>query len=315
MEISYGIQKIRKGDDMELKEFAGIVCEGIQKEMGEDFHICVTSDVNEIASERTGILFMKKQSDISPAIFIDDLFEDYSKQGKDVEGVVREVIARYEKSMKTVRSIHRLNFDWESSRKRVIYRLVSRHRNRKMLQTMPYIPFLDMAITFHVVIGIDHKYMQTVKIDHKLQEQWNVSVECLLKMAENNTEQILPFEIYDMERLAAKHGYEHLPFEEELRDTNMIVMTNSVGLYGASAILYPGLFEALAQELECDIYVIPSSVHEMILIPAENQSVYAELSLMIHEINQRFVPSDEVLSEQVYVFVREENKFITREKI
>lgn len=116
-----------------------------------------------------------------------------------------------------------------------------------------------------------------------------------------------------MERLASKHGYENLPYEEEFRNTNMIVMTNSIGIYGASAILYPGLLEALAQELERDIYVIPSSVHEMILIPAENKCVYEDLSLMIHEINQRFVPPDEVLSDQVYVYIREENKFITKE--
>lgn len=298
---------------MELREFAGIVCEGIQKKMGEGFQISVTSDANGFLSERTGILFMGKQGDISPAIFIDDLFADYSKKGKDVEGIVREVIERYEKSLKAVRDVHRLDFAWESCRKRVIYRLMSRHRNRKMLQTMPYIPFLDMAITFHVVVGINQKYMQTIKIDHELQKRWNVSVERLLKMAEHNTEQILPFEIYDMERLASKQGYENLSYEEEFRNTNMIVMTNSIGIYGASAILYPGLLEALAQELECDIYVIPSSVHEMILIPAEDESVYGELSSMIHEINQRFVPADEVLSDQVYVFIREENKFVTRE--
>ncbi len=298
---------------MELREFAGIVCEGIQKEMGEGFQISVMSDEKGMASDRTGILFTGKQRCISPAIFIDDLFADYSKNEKDMEGVVQEVIGRYEKSMKAVHDIHRLDLDWESCRKCVIYRLVSRHRNRKMLQTMPYIPFLDMAITFHVVVGIDEKYMQTIKIDNKLQKQWNVSVEHLLKTAENNTEQILPFEIYDMERLASKHGYENLPYEEEFRNTNMIVMTNSIGIYGASAILYPGLLEALAQELERDIYVIPSSVHEMILIPAENKCVYEDLSLMIHEINQRFVPPDEVLSDQVYVFIREENKFITKE--
>ena len=298
---------------MELKEFAAIVCEGIQKEMGDGYRIFVTPHAKDASSERTGIVFDGRQGDIVPAVFIDDLFVDYREKGKDVPRIVKEVIKRYEKSMETVTDIHRLDLDWDSCRKRVIYRLVSRQRCRKMLRTMPYIPFLEMAITFQLLVSIDQTNIQTIKIDHELQERWDVSVEQLLKSAENNTEQLLPLELYDMEQLAARHGYASVPQEEEFDNTNMIVLTNCIGIYGASAVLYRGVLEMVAQEMGCDIYVIPSSVHEMILVPVENEDIYHELLAMIQEINDQFVASDEVLSDQIYVFERKERKFVIRE--
>ena len=298
---------------MELKEFAAIVCEGIQKEMGDGYRIFVTPHAKDASSKRTGIVFDGRQGDIVPAVFIDDLFVDYREKGKDVPRIVKEVIKRYEKSMETVTDIHRLDLDWDSCRKRVIYLLVSRQRCRKMLRTMPYIPFLDMAITFHLLVSIDQTNIQTIKIDHELQERWDVSVEQLLKSAENNTEQLLPLELYDMEQLAARHGYASVPQEEEFDNTNMIVLTNCIGIYGASAVLYRGVLEMVAQEMGCDIYVIPSSVHEMILVPVENEDIYHELLAMIQEINDQFVASDEVLSDQIYVFERKERKFVIRE--
>ncbi len=90
----------------------------------------------------------------------------------------------------------------------------------------------------------------------------------------------------------------------------MIVITNCIGIYGAAAILYKDLMQSLADELNCDLYVVPSSVHEMIVIPAEDKELYEMLSSLVKEVNTQFVDPDEILSDRVFIYMREENRFI-----
>lgn len=297
---------------MELNSFAEMICGEIQERMGHSYCISITTNVKNNALESTGIVFAKDKEDICPTIYINDLFKDYKESGKAVEDVAGEVIRRYEKSLEAVGEICHLDLSLGSCRERIIYRLISREKNKNMLRNMPYIPFLDMAITFHLVAGINKRYVQTIKIDGELQKRWGISVEQLLKLAEENTERILPLEIYDMDEMMASHKELRDREWSEMEKTDMIVVTNQIGIYGAAAILYRDMMQQMAEELECDIYVVPSSVHEMILIPANDEAVYDALSSMIKEINQQFVASNEVLSDRVYIYLREEEKFVSR---
>lgn len=295
---------------MELQLFAEMICGEIQEKMGNNYCISVTTNVKNNAWEQTGIVFEKDGENICPAIYIDDLLGDYRTGERAVGEIAGKVIERYEESLETVEEIRDLDLSLEACQKRIIYRLISRGRNRNMLNTMPYIPFLDMAITFHLVVGMNKKYGQTVRVDQKLQKKWGISVEKLLKLAEENTERLLPLEIYDMDEMVASWGMAGASATPEPGKTRMTVVTNQTGIYGAAVILYRGMLKRLAEEQKCDFYVVPSSVHEMILIPADDESVYDALSVMIVDINRQFVASGEVLSDQVYLYLREEDKFI-----
>lgn len=250
---------------MELQQFAEIVCEGIQEKMGENYHISVVTNLKINAAEQTGILFLKKNESISPTIYINHLMDDYLKKKKSMAEIVQEVIDRYEQSLLAVGEMREMDVDFEACQNRVIYRLISRSKNRRLLEQMPYIPFLDMAVTFHVIMGITGQCVKTFKIDRNLQERWGVSVEQLLKLAKNNTERLLPLEITDMDTIIAKHmKMDERYVRKEPGESNMIVITNSFGVYGAAVVLYEDMIQSIADELKCDLYVIPSSVHESV---------------------------------------------------
>ena len=84
--------------------------------------------------------------------------------------------------------------------------------------------------------------------------------------------------------------------------TDMIVITNTLGVNGAAVILYPDMLASLAKENDTDFYVIPSSIHEVILVSAEDDSMLAEYRLMVQDVNKRFVDPEEILSDQVYYY-------------
>lgn len=298
---------------MDLETLAQTVAEKLRKEMGEGYLISVATNLKNNNTEQIGITFTHEQKSVSPTIYINDLLEQIIRNERETGEVVREVLSRYENSIAATEEIKLLDIELPSCRNRVIYRLISREQNKKMLEDFPYIPFLDMAITFHIIVGANPTYVQTIKIDKKLQEKWDVSVEQLFKMANDNTEKIFPLEIGDLNQIAKK---QHIQTEEndqtDMEGLAMIVITNTTGLFGASAVLYKEVMQNIADEIACDLYVIPSSVHEMILVPAEDEKLYGVLCGLIKKVNENFVSQDEILSDRVYIYLRKDKKFISK---
>lgn len=298
---------------MDLQTLAQGVAEKIRKEMGEGYLISVTTNLKNNSTEQIGITFVHQQENASPTIYINDLLEQMLRDERKPGEVVREVLSRYENSMTASEEIKRMDLDLPSCKNRVVYRLISRERNKKMLEDFPYIPFLDMAITFHIVVGVKQTYIQTIKIDKRLQEKWGVSVEQLLKMANSNTEKIFPLEISDLNKIVKQHLTIKEDEQTETGGPDMIVITNTTGLFGASAVLYEEVMQNIADEIESDLFVIPSSVHEMILVPAEDEKLYFVFCDLVRKINENFVSRDEILSDRVYIYLRKEKKFINRQ--
>ena len=89
----------------------------------------------------------------------------------------------------------------------------------------------------------------------------------------------------------------------------MFILSNSIGIYGATTMLYPDIIKEIADTMEADIYILPSSLHEVILVLDYGLN-YNENKLkeMVHDINRTIVNEDEVLSDSVYKYCRDTKK-------
>ena len=85
----------------------------------------------------------------------------------------------------------------------------------------------------------------------------------------------------------------------------MYVLTNSYRSYGASCMLYDGLLMKFARHIEADLYVVPSSVHEIILIPVDGDVTKEGLDEMVRNVNSTELSKEEILSDTAYLFTRE----------
>ena len=87
----------------------------------------------------------------------------------------------------------------------------------------------------------------------------------------------------------------------------MYILTNKLKIHGATCIAYPRLLKRIADYLEDDLVIIPSSIHEVLIIPASiTQEGYSleDLQFMITETNDTILTDDEVLSNHAYIYER-----------
>ena len=91
-------------------------------------------------------------------------------------------------------------------------------------------------------------------------------------------------------------------------DMPMFVLTNEYWTNGAACIFYTGLLEQISQTLDTDLYIIPSSIHEVILLPLNEKIDMEELDRMIQQVNQEDLKPGEVLSHHVYMYRRTDKK-------
>lgn len=295
---------------MELGTFMEVLSARLQRRLGEKYEISVVTNFRNNSVKVTGMTLKQEGNPISPTIYADDLLVPFNQGQADMDEIEQEIINRYERSKETVKDLDCLDIENGECTSRIIFRLVSRELNQHLLTNMPYIPFLDMAITFHLVAGVTGKYMQTIRITKELQKKWGLSVEMLLKLAKKNTEKILPAKICGLTEMIEKYlGAEERKFTvaEQL---NLIVVTNQLGVNGASAILYEDMMDKLAEQFGTNLCIVPSSIHEIIIVPDHGQEIQDMFLGILREINSNFVPKDEVLSNQVYLYRKDDKKFI-----
>ena len=141
---------------------------------------------------------------------------------------------------------------------------------------------------------------------------WNVSTKDLLLLAQKNTPFLLNSCCDSLTELLLP-VVEQLPFQEQ-EDTKhafsststdpMYVLTNQQRFLGACCILYDNVLKEIANRLNCDLYILPSSIHEVILMPATVTESVRALSQMVCDINQSEVAAEEILSDHIYYYHR-----------
>ena len=92
-----------------------------------------------------------------------------------------------------------------------------------------------------------------------------------------------------------------------LKDTvPMKVLTNDKRIQGAACVLYPGILEKISEESRKNLFVLPSSVHEVILLEDTGEENPEDLKRMIYEVNRTNVAAEEVLSDSLYYYDRKQ---------
>ena len=142
-----------------------------------------------------------------------------------------------------------------------------------------------------------------VRAEHM--DMWKVTEEDLYYRASKNTQELLPYEFAPMRTVIEELlglGMEEGPTEK------MYILSNEMRSYGAAALIYPDCLRKIAGVVGENFFVIPSSVHETIIVAESEAPGREELASMIEEINETQVEAEEVLSDRAYYYDRESGK-------
>ena len=198
--------------------------------------------------------------------------------------------------------------DLESSKNRIIFQVINPKNNQKLLSEIPHFDFLDLAIAFLYLVDSQDSSTATILITNNHMKLWNTNCDELMSLATHNTPHLLPWSVNNLRDLLLSMDSVDNDLIPDADDIScpMYILTNNIKLYGAGCILYPNITEQLWKRFGCDYYIIPSSIHELLLIPRNDSNTLSvpELNNMIQTVNQTQVKDKEILSDHAYIYKR-----------
>lgn len=267
-----------------------------------------------------GLTLRKSDESISPTIYLNSFFDGY-QMGKPMSVIMQDIIQQYE-SMKVGMSLDIVNiYDFNAVKDDIILRLVNYERNRELLKTCPHKRFLDLAITFRFVASMDVLGVSSSLIRNEEFEVWNMDVEDLYQIAMFNTMREFPWQMDSLaniivdslqkkvsEEMAKEFEEEIAMLEQTKNGVNLFVLSNDTGVNGASCILYDSVLKNFAKVQESNLFILPSSVHEVMLVPEDSETDPEFLENLVREANQSSVGLIDLLSDHIYYYDREKDK-------
>lgn len=240
-----------------------------------------------------------------PTIYVNNMYEHY-KECNDLDEVLKAAATAMEKAFHQMPDISHM-FDFEKVKNNIVMQLVNTEQNKEMLENLPHREFQDLSIIYRWMVDKDSESIASAVIDMKLAEKMNLNEEQLFQTAVVNTKSLFPPTIRSLDEVMRdifeKDGMPKeiadLLIEEMPEDQMMYVISNDRGINGAASMLYEEGLHELAEKIGSDLYIMPSSLHEVIAV-STNMGDPNELAQMVAEVNMDAVSLDERLSNQVY---------------
>lgn len=316
-------QIARKEKNMQFEVFCSKVKEQLEThfyEAGLEMELMIHDITKNNGVKLKGISIREVGKQLSPNIYLNGYYRLY-QDGSSLERIVEKILLVYERN--GLESIDLEFFTiFDRVRDRIVYKLVNYEQNQELLQNLPHMRYLDMAVVFYYLLSEDAMNHASIMIKQEHLELWKVSKADVFKAAAINTPRLLEPTIISMEnvvtsccektmeeypekRESAEALMEDIKHMEENHPSYMYILSNSENMYGASCVLYKGVLQDFAGTLNSNLFVLPCSVHEMILIPANVEADPQYLAQMVWEINRDAVNREEVLSDHIYYYDRE----------
>lgn len=272
----------------------------------ETMTVYIHTAVKNNGKERKGITVSEKGIHISPTIYLEEYFQQF-QEGKPIEEIVEKILQLYEEIKCSHPCEESLLQNYEELKGKFACKLIHRGKNEKLLNDIPYVPWMDLAIVVFVLLEVSPYGTATVLVRKEHLEIWGLTEAQLFDEAKKNTPILLPYQFCPMRKLLR----EICPYavdEGEEEEESLYVLSNKLRSFGAASMLYDGILEKVGQKLGENYYILPSSIHEVIVVPESKSPVKQDLEEMVREINETQVEEEEVLSDRVYYFSRKENR-------
>lgn len=255
----------------------------------------------------TGLLLKGKEERMAPNFYLEQQFVEWMRGHRTMEEISQRLCITYEEEIrKSSHLVSEINFCWEDFRRKVFMRLINRDKNQQLLQQIPHQDFLDLSIIYYYSVPISKETTGTMIVTDEHLQLLNVTEEELHLAARSNCQRFQPAELRSMsevmQQLGQRSGITVPEVSKEL--PLMFVFSNSRNMFGAVSMTFQEELQLFAERIGRSFYVLPSSVHEVILVPEYEKFCVEYFSYMVREINTTQVDATEVLSDSVYYYDR-----------
>ncbi len=299
---------------MTYEEFKEAVVEYAMKTTSGQATVEIQSLVKNNGVVLDGLIIREGGINISPTIYLNNYYECLCREVMSLEEVLSSIMDCYNDNKLQQDFDVSFMTDFESAKNQLVFKLVNREKNQDLLSRVPHVDYMDLAILFYY-------YLQelpitdgqaTILITNKQMEGWNVGIEDLMEAAIANTPRLLGLSvesIVDTLKSIKPDFNDTSVLEEDGLCSCVYVVSNAKKTNGASVICYKDSLLDLAGRLESDLFIIPSSIHEVLVIPnkAMPEDCVASLRETIAIVNGSELEEQDILSDNLYFYSREEN--------
>jgi hypothetical protein len=294
---------------MNYEIFKEVVAEKFMDFMPEQYqgYELIVKSMEKINRQVDGISILEPgvKTGVSPSVYINDMYEQYKNTG-DVNLVLQSAADCMAEAMREAPLVV-ADLKMENASENIVFQLINTEQNRGMLADMPNRSFQDLSIIYRWVAKIDEHGIQSTRITNSLAKLLGFSEEQLFHLAAVNTRRIFPPVVKNMNdelrKLFEKNGMPaekaEMMFRKIPPEQQMYVISNERRINGANSMLYEDKLHDLASELGTDLYILPSSIHEIIAVSTK-MGEPNKLASVVTEINREELPLQERLSNQVY---------------
>lgn len=325
---------------IDFTSFTQTILKNLQEKLGSDYTVFSHNVKKNNGIELTGIVAKRTGRSTSPTIYINNFYrKDITKE--ETERVSDALFNEFRAS-EFEEDMDLSGFAlFDRAKKKIVFKLINAEKNKELLRSVPHRLFHNLAIVFYYTVQEAPFYGKaTILVRDNHMKKWGTNADELMEIAQQNTPVLLPSVIDDMAdvmrgilseslrediagaKIGAKEKADLLDekwfddlIDQMSRDDGskkipMYVLTNRQKLYGAACMLYPEVLKKFAEKMRQDFYVLPSSVHEVILVPASAGTDQESLREIVTDINRTQVAEDEVLADSVYFYSRSRDKIV-----
>lgn len=263
--------------------------------------------IRKIGCTYTGMIVKRNGEAVVPALNLDDFFRQYL-HGAELRGLMRH--------MAEIVKVGNDRFDiswirnYENIRNHLCVRVCGMERNMDVLKTVPYRNTEDIAMTCHIMLDGSDGETAGIMVTKEMCSHYGIDEDSLFRDALNSSRRLLPPHMDTIRNiLHSQIGINTTAGEK------MLVLTNRNKIYGAAVIFYPGILRMAAYILKKNVIILPSSIHEVILIPEEENTDCRQLESLVCEINRTQVSEDERLSDHVYRYSPSSDRVIRADRM
>lgn len=279
----------------------------------EEYKASINHVVKNNSVELDGICLHRAGDTLSPTVYLNHFYEEYL-EGRPLHSILSEIAATLSSEVPELEVNTSLYDNYDAIRHQIIFRLVNYERNEELLTSCPYLPFCDLAITFRWLVHSDSSGIASALITNKEMELWNITLEELYQTASINTRRLFPATIQPIQQLLSEYLDKDADIQELLDQTpdelQLFILSNEPRINGSTSMIYDGILADFAKKIKKDLYILPSSIHEVLLMPATKEIEEQALLNLVQDANRTVVGLPDILSDSIYRFDSKHNRII-----
>ena len=307
---------------MEYNIFRECVLMEVTNILGDGYDINLHESIKNNGVSLWNISIKEKRSIVAPSIYLEEYYERYLTDICDIKTIAGEIVEIFKNHKNDIEFDINCFKNFEIIKDNIRCKLINTEKNCSFLEGVPHIEFLDLSIIFYCLFKETSIYTQSCTIQNIHLDLWNIDIEELFNIAKENTVKYCGFQIKSMNQIVGEMLYKDFcddniteeNFEEFMEKdeakTPMYVLTNNQKMFGAVCILYKNILKKFSDILENDFFIIPSSIHEVILIPYQSCEDVEKYNEMVQEVNNTSVMEEDRLADHIYLYKSELNQVI-----